>query len=231
MVDENDQATRTLRAAAKARFKYATTFVPVMKLIVRTRRAGQTILLQIPYYHSISRVVRQQASRLGRQGQLSRDEEQVCVQSGLFDRAWYLQRNADVAASGVNPLTHYISKGAAEGRDPHPLFDSDWYLQCNPDVAAAGINPLTHYISKGAAEGRDPHPLFDSDWYLRRNPDVAAAGMNPLRHYTGWGAAEGRDPNPHFDSDWYLERNPEVAVAGTNPLSHYIHCGSAEGRK
>jgi len=188
------------------------------------------ILAQIPGLHSISRVVRQRSSRLGRQGQRFDEEEQICALSGLFDREWYLQRNPDVAASGLNPLTHYISKGAAEGRDPHPLFDSEWYLQRNPDVVASGINPLAHYISKGAAAGRDPHPLFDSDWYLRRNPDVAAAGMNPLRHYIGWGAAEGRDPNPHFDSDWYLERNPEVAVAGANPLSHYIHCGSAEGR-
>jgi glycosyltransferase involved in cell wall biosynthesis len=230
MVDENDRAARTLRAVEKAGFKYAKTFVSGSTLIVQTRRAAQMILLQLLYHHSISRVVRQLASRLGRQGQLSRDEEQVCTQSRLFDREWYLQRNPDVAVSGVDPLTHYIRKGAAEGRDPHPLFDSDWYLQRNPDVAASGVNPLTHYIKKGAAEGRDPHPLFDSDWYLRRNPDVAAAGMNPLRHYIGWGAAEGRDPNPHFDSDWYLERNPEVAVAGTNPLSHYIHCGSAEGR-
>jgi len=188
------------------------------------------ILAQIPGFRSISRVVRQRSSRLGRQGRRVRDEKQICAQSGLFDREWYLQRNPDVAASGLNPLTHYISKGAAEGRDPHPLFDSEWYLQRNPDVVASGINPLAHYISKGAAEGRDPHPLFDGDWYLRRNPDVAAAGMNPLGHYIGWGAAEGRDPNPHFDSDWYLERNPEVAVAGANPLSHYIHCGSAEGR-
>jgi len=188
------------------------------------------ILAQIPGFRSISRVVRQRSSRLGRQGRRFRDEKQVCAQSGLFDREWYLQRNPDVAAFGINPLTHYISKGAAEGRDPHPLFDGEWYLRRNPDVAAFGINPLTHYISKGAAEGRDPHPLFDSEWYLQRNPDVVASGINPLAHYISKGAAEGRDPHPLFDGDWYLRRNPDVAAAGMNPLGHYIGWGATEGR-
>jgi len=201
-----------------------------MKLIVRVRRGVQTILAQFPYFHSIFKVVEQRSFQLQGPDQSLQEEEQVCAKSGLFDREWYLQHNPDVAAAGIDPLTHYVTNGAAEGRDPHPLFDSDWYLQHNPDVAASGANPLAHYISKGAAEGRDPHPLFDGAWYLRRNPDVAAAGMNPLRHYIGWGAIEGRDPNPQFDSDWYLKRNPEVAGAGANPLTHYIHCGSAEGR-
>src|SRR5207302_50744 len=190
MVEENDRAARTSRAVAKAGLQYAKTFVSRSTLIVRTRRAAQMILLQILYHHSISRVVRQLASRLGRQGQLSRDEEQVCTQSRLFDREWYLQRNPDVAASGVNPLTHYIKKGAAEGRDPHPLFDSDWYLERNPEVAVAGTNPLSHYIYCGSAEGRNPNPLFDTEWYLQRNPDIVSSGMNPLTHHIHFGAAE-----------------------------------------
>jgi GT2 family glycosyltransferase len=186
--------------------------------------------VQLPGIHSISRVVRKRSSYLDRKGQLFRDEEQVCAQSGLFDREWYLHHNLDVAASGIEPIAHYIRAGAAEGRDPHPLFDSDWYLDRNPDVAASGINPLTHYVTKGAAEGRDPHPLFDSNWYLQRNPDIPASGVNPLAHYVSTGAAEGRDPHPLFDSDWYLGRNPDVSAAGMNPLSHYIGWGASEGR-
>ena len=201
-----------------------------MKPIVRAGRAFRTMLLQFPSFHLISRIARNLSPRLRRKGQLFRDEERVCAQSGLFDREWYLIHNPDVAASGIDALANYIRTGAAEGRDPHPLFDSDWYLDRNADVAASGINPLAHYISIGAPEGRDPHPLFDSDWYLHRNPDVAASGVNPLAHYIAAGAAQGRDPHPLFDSDWYLRRNPDVATAGINPLSHYIGWGAAEGR-
>jgi glycosyltransferase involved in cell wall biosynthesis/peptidoglycan/xylan/chitin deacetylase (PgdA/CDA1 family) len=65
---------------------------------------------------------------------------------------------------GQNPLAHYISAGAAEALDPHPLFDTAWYLACNPDVAATGINPLAHFLTIGAGQGRAPHPTFDADW-------------------------------------------------------------------
>jgi SAM-dependent methyltransferase len=116
--------------------------------------------------------------------------------SGLFDSDWYLERNDDVRAAGINPLVHYLLHGAAEGRDPNPLFDTDWYLNRYPDVRAAGANPLVHYLRYGAAEGRDPNPFFDTDWYLDHNPDVRAAGINPLAHYLRGGTAEGRNPGP-----------------------------------
>jgi hypothetical protein len=86
--------------------------------------------------------------------------------SDLFDAVWYLAQYTDVAASGVNPLAHYLTSGANEGRDPNPLFDTKWYLAQYPDVAAAGMNPLAHYVSFGAKEGRDPNPVFDSDRQL-----------------------------------------------------------------
>jgi glycosyltransferase involved in cell wall biosynthesis len=148
----------------------------------------------------------------------------------LFRTPWYLAANPGAAASGLNPLVHFLLEGAQAGLDPSPLFDTSWYLEQNPDVAAAGINPLLHYVTRGAHEGRDPHPLFDSDWYLAQNPDVAAAGINPLAHYLARGAAAGRDPNPDFDGDWYLRENRDVAAAGINPLVHYCLHGQWEGR-
>ena len=113
--------------------------------------------------------------------------------SGLFDAAWYLTQYPDVAAAGMNPVTHYITFGANEGRDPTPLFDTKWYLAQYPDVAAAGMNPLLHYVLCGANEGRDPNPSFDTDWYVAQYTDVAARGVNPLAHYFTHGANEGRD--------------------------------------
>lgn len=76
--------------------------------------------------------------------------------SPLFDAAWYLQNNPDVAARGEDPVQHYLRFGAAEGRDPGPGFRTSWYLKNNPDVAARGMNPLHHYIEHGQKEGRRP---------------------------------------------------------------------------
>jgi hypothetical protein len=150
--------------------------------------------------------------------------------SGLFDRNYYLSQNPDVAKSGVNPLQHYLIRGAKEGRDPHPLFNGGYYLSQNPDVARKGTNPLVHYLQRGAKQGRDPHPLFSTRYYLSQNPDVAKSGVNAFKHYLIRGATEGRDPHPLFNGGYYLSQNPDVARDRVNPLVHYLECGAKRGR-
>ncbi len=49
------------------------------------------------------------------------DWEKFFEANGLFDREWYLATNPDVAEAGMDPLVHYITYGAAEGRTPSPL--------------------------------------------------------------------------------------------------------------
>jgi hypothetical protein len=64
--------------------------------------------------------------------------------NAVFNTKEYLAANPDVAASGMNPLTHFLQYGAAEGRAPSAAyqdvaanFDNDAYLAANSDVAAA----------------------------------------------------------------------------------------------
>lgn len=114
----------------------------------------------------------------------------------VFDAGFYRTRNPDVAATGVNPLSHYLEHGAKEGRDPSPFFSSRWYLERNPDVGVAGVNPLVHYLRNGWSEGRDPGPLFSLSFYRATYPDVAEAGVDPLIHYLRQGATEGRFVSP-----------------------------------
>lgn len=73
-----------------------------------------------------------------------------------FDARWYLERNPDVAASGADPVRHYLESGAGEGRDPSAVFSTRGYLERYPDVGESGTNPLVHYLSFGQAEGRIP---------------------------------------------------------------------------
>lgn len=81
-------------------------------------------------------------------------DHQAIVQSGLFDKAWYLDRYPDVRKRGVDPLKHYLRHGAAEGRDPGPGFSTRDYLDRYADVAASGLNPFLHYVRYGIWEGR-----------------------------------------------------------------------------
>jgi hypothetical protein len=82
----------------------------------------------------------------------------VLLKSGLFDADYYLRRNPDVAAAGVDPVHHYIERGASELRDPGPYFSTRWYVERYPDVAASGKNPLHHFIVYGYSERRLPRP-------------------------------------------------------------------------
>jgi hypothetical protein len=55
-------------------------------------------------------------------GQLRRSIDRL-HRSGVFDADWYLDRNPDVAASGIDPARHFIEFGCAEGRAPSARFE------------------------------------------------------------------------------------------------------------
>lgn len=125
--------------------------------------------------------------------------------SGVFDLAWYVQQYPDVAASGMDPLMHYITHGVAELRDPNPYFHTAWYLQRNPDVVASGTNPLLHFVRNGWREGRQPNPDFDVLSYLEENPAARASELHPLLHFQLYGAGI-RAPMPGLGLESNLDR-------------------------
>jgi hypothetical protein len=47
--------------------------------------------------------------------------------SRLFDADWYVARYPDAAASGLDPVVHYLTVGAVQGHDPNPLFRTVYY--------------------------------------------------------------------------------------------------------
>jgi lipopolysaccharide biosynthesis protein/GT2 family glycosyltransferase/tetratricopeptide (TPR) repeat protein len=149
------------------------------------------------------------------------NDNRLILESGLFDPAWYPAQNLDVVMAGIEPLTHYLATGSAEGRRPNPLFDPAWYRAQNPDVMTAGIEPLTHYLATGSAEGRRPNPLFDPAWYRAQNPDVVAAGLEPLAHYLATGAAERRASSPEGPAVRFSIPVPDVSkLRKIKPRSH-----------
>lgn len=185
---------------------------------------------------------RRLATRAGlRAGSAERDAVEA---SGLFDRAWYLRTYPDVAASGLDPVEHYLRIGAREGRAPSEFFDTAYYQEQNPDVAASGINPLLHFCEFGWKESRHPAPGFDLDWYASAHLGQGPGKQrNPLQHYVATGRAQGLEIRPvtdpdiavirasaTFDCDYYLRQYPDVGASGIDPVRHYLRYGAAEGR-
>jgi len=125
--------------------------------------------------------------------------------SGLFDDAWYERTYPDVTQDGVDPLQHFVTHGAREGRNPNPHFWTTWYLQQHPDVAATGMNPLLHFVRSGWKEGRNPNPGFNTQDYLKKHEDARQEGVNPLLHFlvNDPAAFQSRAEGDGFhDEDW-----------------------------
>src|SRR5690606_30439609 len=162
------------------------------------RWAGRVMARRTAPVRSMLTLARRLAGRRRRPGQ------EMLEASGLFDRAGYLARYPDVAASGVDPLQHYLDTGAQEGRVPCDFFDGAWYLSTNPDVAAAGLDPFVHFCEFGWRESRHPGPDFDLDWYAQAHLADAAGAINPLAHYLGTGRAMGLEIRP--------VRNPDAVL-------------------
>lgn len=169
----------------------------------------------------------------------------MTVLDQLFDEAYYLQANPDVAAAVQagqfsSGLAHFLSSGLQEGRTTISRFYRTFplgntpsggdveveYLSANPDVAAAVAagqlaSGLQHFVQSGEAEGRSLFPgTFNEDWYRRRYPDVAAAvsqGVftSGLEHYLAFGRNERRSVSPLFELD-YFNTNLDVAFVRDN---------------
>ncbi|MGE4482618.1 glycoside hydrolase family 99-like domain-containing protein [Acidocella sp.] len=64
----------------------------------------------------------------------------------MFDAAWYLDQNSDVAEGGADPFEHFLTFGATEERAPSPDFDIKFYLGRYRKYLH-GQNPLLHYLA------------------------------------------------------------------------------------
>lgn len=163
----------------------------------------------------------------------------------LFDTNYYLARNPDVRAAGIDPLKHYEQYGWREQRDPSLLFSIGKYLAANPDVQAVGAEPLVHYLQYGQSEGRmaflagqaatTADPLVDPAFYDKQLgatliPTGPAAQLQAAASYdtTGWRLR--LNPDAFFDTTYYLSHNADVAAAQINPILHYEQYGWREGR-
>ena len=94
--------------------------------------------------------------KLSKQERVLRNQREIILKSGLFDKDFYLRTYPDVAARKFDPICHYLLFGARELRNPNPSFNTGRYLDRYPDVRndKKNINPLIHYILYGMRENR-----------------------------------------------------------------------------
>ncbi|PWJ12936.1 glycosyltransferase family 2 protein [Jannaschia seohaensis] len=137
---------------------------------------------------------------------------------------WYAETYPDVALTGMDPLEHYLTIGAALGRNPGRDFDTLFYLEQHPEVLARGENPLLHYIrEKGAEKGwptQPPDPERDAPKRVRAVRDkllmlgFTEEALKDLREMARSDpAARGRALAARDLAVWHLrQRGPEEAA-------------------
>ncbi len=65
--------------------------------------------------------------------------------SAYFDRAYYLHTYPDVAQARLDPISHYLTHGWQENRNPSDLFNTACYIRYCGDQEAASMPALLHY--------------------------------------------------------------------------------------
>lgn len=160
----------------------------------------------------------------------------IIKQSGFFDQAYYLENNADVKESGVDPIKHFILYGGFEGRNPGPKFDADYYNKHNPDVIVSGLNPLLHYILYGKNEGRQIIGKEESiypDSKIKQQTTEAETENQELDISDNSCSNDKINlirKSKFFNSNYYLRTNTDVKSVGIDPAEHYLIQGWKEGR-
>ncbi len=86
--------------------------------------------------------------------------------SPLFDIDYYLENN-DVDLEGLDPIIHYILKGAQKGFNPSRDFSTYDYVDSN-NLDRVTKNPLYHYIRYGYSENLN---TLQSEMHYRANFD------------------------------------------------------------
>jgi hypothetical protein len=111
--------------------------------------------------------------------------------SGLFDSRFYRETYADIHLAPVDPLTHYVTRGEAEGRSPNPVFLPRYYRRHAMADMPVTQNALAHYAEQGERLGHKPNPVFDPQAYLAAYPKLAEFVDRPLFHFLKIGRAAG----------------------------------------
>ncbi|CAN5375738.1 hypothetical protein BH10PSE1_BH10PSE1_11110 [soil metagenome] len=142
-----------------------------------------------------------------------------------FDRSWYVARNPDVAAAGVDPLDHYLKDGWRELRAPHPMISPEWILARYPQTA--GREPIAWFLEEGRAGGANLTPAFDLDTYRTANADLQDL-PDLLDHFMGHGWHEGRPATLRYNDNVYRALNPGASDRPGHAMSEWVQCGAPE---
>lgn len=165
------------------------------------------------------------------------------VPKTIWDPAYYLDANQDVAKAGISPIEHYIKYGWKEGRRPSKSCATSDYLQLNVDCLQQGISPLEHYYvyskerlvflsysevkdyaAKHGVEILQKSSKFNLKYFLKnykKKFGEIPLNFDPYSYYLQHGFSEEVPTDRRFNIHKYLDKYPDVRKYNICPVVHY----------
>lgn len=160
-----------------------------------------------------------------------------------FDPQLYLERHVDVARQGLEPFTHFLTRGTAalRARDAQPDGGPDGEEDNAHGVVARlramrrhlvetlerrGWTEVRRELSPAAIDLAREH--FDERYYRATYPEVAQQRLAPLYHYLTVGWREGKNPNAAFSTRLYRLNHRDIRESRMHPFIHYLRYGRYE---
>lgn len=168
--------------------------------------------------------------------------------SQVFDEVHYRAQAPELQSHLLDPVLHYLTRGAWMGWEPAPAFTGEAALRQHLRAVGGHGNALALHARCGAdpavwkalAARPDHHAcrftlqrsgLFDEAFYRGQlDPDETDADEDAISHYLSQGVFLGLWPHPGFDPLAYLVAHRDVLAAGIEPFFHYLTAGAREGR-
>ena len=157
---------------------------------------------------------------------LVHEERAAQTMLDFFDPDNYLATNPDVRSAGVDPLTHYLTFGWMESRDPNELFSEGSY-RLRYGLTESDGPALLHFEQNYEDLSLSPHVLIDRQFLAMQLPGVqldVRSRDSLLRLPTDLAV------HPVFDIPWMLYTYPDLGGTGVNPSVHYMLWGEEELR-
>jgi len=145
--------TRRAAGFVRARFAASDNFLAPPEAHECGRRADGAALAQHPAGSEAHSGVSEESRLEPASDERTPSDDELARGEAGVDAQWYLEAYPDVAADGMDPVSHYLAFGWREGRDPRPDFSTVDYLAIYDEVAKAKQNPLIHYLRRGGAQG------------------------------------------------------------------------------
>ena len=141
--------------------------------------------------------------------------------SPYFDVQFYLDKNPDVYASGMDPFLHFIRHGIYENRAPHPLISLVWlYDIFGITKGARPHEELVEIIENSLAT---THPIIDLSLCVENNRSISSQNVLSWVFLT----SDNKIIKTHklFEPVFYQEKVNMLFNSTREAISHFLKYG------